>query len=62
QYIGGHAFAYSGLKSITVPSKITAVSSEAFTDCKKLKDIVIPAALQYTAGYLSKKTVKKERV
>jgi hypothetical protein len=38
------------------------VSSEAFTDCKKLKDIVIPAALQYTAGYLSKKTVKKERV
>ena len=47
--IGGFAFCH-GLKSITIPSSVKEIGSNAFRDCIELENIVLPEGLS-TLGY-----------
>mgnify|MGYP004632374537 FL=1 len=40
--IGDHAFMYSNMESIELPSTLTSIGYCAFSDCKNLKRLVIP--------------------
>lgn len=44
--IGIETFAYSGIGSVTLPSTLITISSEAFYDCLSLREIVIPDSVQ----------------
>ncbi len=38
--IGGYAFGWLGITSVTIPESVTAIESKAFTDCTSLQSIV----------------------
>lgn len=40
--IGDHAFMYSDMESIELPSTLTSIGYCSFSDCKNLKRLVIP--------------------
>ena len=46
QMIGVCAFRLTSLTSITLPENVQKISSDAFSDCKKLKEIKIPLKLK----------------
>ena len=43
--IGVGAFGYTPIKSITIPTGVTAIESHTFIDCTELKTISLPAAI-----------------
>lgn len=44
-YIGGSAFAYSGLVSINIPNSVKYIMSDAFSGCKCLTSISLPNSI-----------------
>jgi hypothetical protein len=44
--LGKDAFAYSGLYSIKIPDKITAIPTECFWNCKSLQHVTLPKLLK----------------
>ena len=44
--IGDWVFAYSGLRSLVIPGRVTTMGVGIFSDCKALKSVVIPASLR----------------
>lgn len=45
-HLGESVFAFSGLKSITLPEGITELPRFTFRECKKLEQVILPVSLQ----------------
>ena len=43
--IGTLAFAYTGLKSIILPGRLTEIGEEAFYSCRNLETVAIPESV-----------------
>lgn len=53
-YLGGGAFSQIGLSGVTIPSSVTTIGSEAFSQCNNLSSVFIPegvTAIQQWAFY-----------
>ncbi len=44
--IGGYAFCYDPVTSVTIPNSITEIRINAFLDCRKLKTLTIPESVE----------------
>lgn len=47
----GHAFAYSGIKSIRIPSTLKTIEGETFSGCKKLRSVELSEGLEEIGWY-----------
>ena len=44
--IGSNAFSYTNIKTISIPSTITAIGMSAFNSCKYLSEVKLPASIE----------------
>lgn len=48
--IGGRAFKYCKITSVTIPNSVTTIRGEAFYNCKNLQSVEIPNSVTYIGG------------
>jgi len=46
EYIGESSFAYTRLKSITIPEKVVRIENRTFSGCTRLEEVMIPGKIE----------------